>query len=87
VSKNIIITGASSGFGALTARHLAGDGHTVYAGMRDTAGADSAAVSAATGYARDHGLALIPSRWTSPANGWSTRPSSGSSPRPAASTW
>ena len=32
--KNIIvITGASSGFGALTARALARAGHTVYAGM------------------------------------------------------
>jgi NAD(P)-dependent dehydrogenase (short-subunit alcohol dehydrogenase family) len=60
VSKNIIITGSSSGFGALTARQLADDGHTVYAGMRDAAGADSAAASAAIGYARDHGVTLIP---------------------------
>lgn len=58
--KNIIITGASSGFGALTARELADDGHTVYAGMRDVTGADSAAASAAADYARDHGVALIP---------------------------
>ena len=60
MSKNIIITGSSSGFGALTARQLADDGHTVYAGMRDAAGADSAAASAAIGYARDHGVTLIP---------------------------
>jgi NAD(P)-dependent dehydrogenase (short-subunit alcohol dehydrogenase family) len=34
----IIITGASSGFGALTARALALSGHTVYASMRETKG-------------------------------------------------
>ncbi len=37
--KNVIvITGASSGFGALAARALARAGHTVYASMRETAG-------------------------------------------------
>ena len=34
--KVIVITGASSGFGALTARKLAKSGHIVYAGMRNT---------------------------------------------------
>jgi NAD(P)-dependent dehydrogenase (short-subunit alcohol dehydrogenase family) len=34
----IVITGASSGFGALSARALARAGHTVYAGIRETAG-------------------------------------------------
>ena len=37
--KNVIvITGASSGFGALAARALARAGHTVYASMRETTG-------------------------------------------------
>jgi NAD(P)-dependent dehydrogenase (short-subunit alcohol dehydrogenase family) len=33
----VLISGASSGFGALTARALADAGHTVYAGMRNAA--------------------------------------------------
>ncbi len=38
MKKVIVITGASSGFGALTARALAKAGHIVYAGMREYEG-------------------------------------------------
>jgi NAD(P)-dependent dehydrogenase (short-subunit alcohol dehydrogenase family) len=60
MSKSIVITGASSGFGALTARALADDGHVVYAGMRDLAGSDAAAATDDEQYARQHSVALFP---------------------------
>ena len=44
--KNVIvITGASSGFGLMSARALARAGHTVYAGMRETAGRNAPRVA------------------------------------------
>jgi NAD(P)-dependent dehydrogenase (short-subunit alcohol dehydrogenase family) len=51
MSKTIIISGASSGFGALSARALADTGHIVYAGMRDSAGRNAQQVEAAKQYA------------------------------------
>ena len=57
--KNVIvITGASSGFGALAARSLARAGHTVYASMRETTGRNAPQVAEAQTYAVDHGVDL-----------------------------
>ncbi len=57
--KNVIVvTGASSGFGAMTARALAHAGHTVYASMRDTTGRNAPQVASALAYSKEHGVAL-----------------------------
>jgi len=57
--KNVIvITGASSGFGLMSARALAHAGHTVYAGMRGTAGRNAPRVEEMQQYAREHGVDL-----------------------------
>jgi len=58
MKKIILVTGASSGFGALTARRLADAGHTVYASMRDTQGRNAPQVEDATRYANEHGVDL-----------------------------
>ena len=54
----IVITGASSGFGALSARALARAGHTVYAGMRETAGRNAPQVAELERYAAEHHVDL-----------------------------
>ncbi len=54
----IIITGASSGFGALTARALAKAGHTVYASMRETKGRNLPQVEEAKKFAKDNDVDL-----------------------------
>ncbi|HFP9333902.1 TPA: SDR family NAD(P)-dependent oxidoreductase [Raoultella planticola] len=54
----ILITGASSGFGALAARAFAHAGHIVYASMRDTAGRNAPQVQSTLEYARQHNVDL-----------------------------
>lgn len=54
----VLITGASSGFGALTARALADGGNTVYAAMRETAGRNAERVQETAEYSRQHGVDL-----------------------------
>ena len=59
--KNVIvITGASSGFGALAARALARAGHIVYASMRETTGRNAPQVKEVEQYATEHGVDLRP---------------------------
>jgi len=49
-----VVTGASSGFGAVTGRALADAGHTVYAGIRGTTSRNQDAVADAQQYADGH---------------------------------
>jgi NAD(P)-dependent dehydrogenase (short-subunit alcohol dehydrogenase family) len=58
MSKIIVITGAGSGFGALSARQLAVAGHTVYAGIRETTGRNAARVADAADFAQTNGVDL-----------------------------
>ncbi len=58
--KVILVTGASSGFGALMVRALADAKHLVYAGMRDIDGRNAESAQAARAYADKHGVELRP---------------------------
>jgi NAD(P)-dependent dehydrogenase (short-subunit alcohol dehydrogenase family) len=58
--KVVLVTGASSGFGAQTVRALADAKHVVYAGMRDIGGRNAPAAAAARRYADEHGVTLRP---------------------------
>jgi NADP-dependent 3-hydroxy acid dehydrogenase YdfG len=50
--KNILITGASAGFGSLIARSLLSAGHTVFATMRDPKGRNAAKAESLAAFAR-----------------------------------
>ncbi len=54
----IVVTGASSGFGEMTAHALADAGHIVYAAMRGTGGHNAEKVEAAQAYAEKHQVDL-----------------------------
>src|SRR5271169_2606466 len=58
VKSVIVITGASSGFGALAARALAKAGHTVYASMRDSTGHNAAQVDEAKRFSSENNVDL-----------------------------
>ena len=57
-SKKIIITGASTGFGNITARLLAENGHTVYATMRDIKGKNEVHKETLLDWAKSHQVNL-----------------------------
>ena len=54
----VVISGASSGFGALAARALAMAGHTVYASMRETGGRNAVQVETMQKYSVDNQVDL-----------------------------
>src|SRR5246500_5043120 len=58
MKKVIVITGASSGFGALTARALSRAGHTVYASMRETTGRNASQVEGAKKFSEENAVDL-----------------------------
>lgn len=58
MSQVVLITGASSGFGRMIARDLAGAGHIAYASMRGTKDKNARAVAESDAFAQEHGVDL-----------------------------
>src|ERR1700722_16965943 len=58
MKKIILVTGASSGFGRLTAEALARGGHLGYAAMRDTEGRNAPEVKSIDTFSRSNGADL-----------------------------
>ncbi len=56
--STVLITGAATGIGRLTAQHLAAAGHAVFASMRDVAGRNAANAGELLETARRDGVAL-----------------------------
>ncbi len=57
-SQIVIVTGASSGFGRLSANAVARGGHTVYAAMRETDGRNAPQAADVKAYARKEDVDL-----------------------------
>ena len=83
----IVVTGASSGFGALTARALAHAGHIVYASMRETTGRNAPQVAEVARYAAEHGLDLRTVELDVASDESANAGIAKSSPTTAISTW
>jgi NAD(P)-dependent dehydrogenase (short-subunit alcohol dehydrogenase family) len=58
MNKVVIVTGASSGFGRLSANAVARSGHTVYASMRETSGRNAPQVAELQKFAKENKIDL-----------------------------
>ena len=58
MNQIVLVTGASSGFGRMIARVVAGAGHTVYASMRGLSGRNAHQLEEVRTYSSDHGVDL-----------------------------